>query len=122
MNIWRWIAGVLGVLLIIVALRMTYVQTFVGGAGETFSGWVDILMGAPERARLVKLQNAFLRNNMSLKPHQTDYVYEVTSSIDKVRLFYSRYCLADDKNPYLFGNNLMKFCSDINQTGVLDPL
>jgi hypothetical protein len=56
---------------------------------------------------------------MSLKPHQTDYVFKVTSSINSVRSFNAMYCLSDDKNPYLYGNNLKKFCSDIEQTGIL---
>jgi len=118
-KIWHWVLGIIGVILIVALFRTTAVQNIFGGASSTVSGWVTAILNAPDRARLMALQDKFLRNNMSLKPHQTDYVYEITGSIDKVRTFYRLYCVDKDKNPYLFGNNLMKFCSDIEQSDVL---
>jgi hypothetical protein len=94
-------------------------RAFFGGISATVSGWVSSLANAPDERKLKSLQERFLINNMSLKPHQTDYVYEVTSSIASVRRYHSMYCLTDDKNPYLFGNNRMKFCADIAQSDIL---
>jgi hypothetical protein len=117
---WRWIVAVIGVVLIVLVLQTSAVKSLFGGATQVVGTWVSSLMYAPERAKLMGLQDRFLRNNMSLKPHQTDYVYEVTQSIDRVRDFNRMYCISDDKNPYLYGNNLMKFCSDIEETGILN--
>lgn len=121
MKIWRWIISIIGVVLIVATLRTTAAQNFFGGIAGTVGGWFTAVLDAPDRARLMALQDKFMRNNMSLKPHQTDYIFEVTASLDSVRTFYALYCVENDKNPYLFGNNLMKFCSDIQQSDILLP-
>lgn len=121
MNIWRWIIAIVGVVLVVVVLRIGPAQNFFGGIASTFGGWISAILDAPERSRLMALQDRFMRNNMSLQPHQTDYVFEVTGSIESVKTFHQMYCVRKDKNPYLFGNNLMKFCSDIQQSGILLP-
>lgn len=119
MSIWRWIFSIVGVVVVIAILRTTAAQNVFGGIASTVSGWVTAVIDAPDRARLMSLQDRFMRNNMALKPHQTDYVFEVTGSIDDVRTFHDLYCVKKDKNPYLFGNNLMKFCADIQQSDIL---
>jgi hypothetical protein len=116
---WRWVIGAVGVVLVVLLVRSGPVQNIVGGISNATGGWFSALVDAPERSRLIALQDRFLRNNMSLQPHQTDYIFEVTDSIDELRKFHSLYCVKGDKNPYLFGNNLMKFCSDIQQTDIL---
>jgi hypothetical protein len=65
------------------------------------------------------LRDTFMRNNMALQPHQVDYVIEVTQSEESVNQFYGLYCAKEDKNPYMYGANLKKFCSDIQQSRLL---
>jgi hypothetical protein len=105
---------------VLFTLRAAITNDFFTGASNKVSGWVTAVLTVPERRLLTNLQDRFLRNNMALQPHQTDYVYEVTGSIDRVKVFYQLYCVQGDKNPYLFGNNLMKFCSDIQSSKVLE--
>ena len=119
LTIWRWVIAIASVALIIWALQTSASVAFFSGISSTVSGWADAVFGASERRELRGLQDRFLINNMSLKPHQTDYIYEVTASFDNVRIFHEKYCVAKDKNPYLFGSNLMKFCSDIQQFKIL---
>nr|WP_136250451.1 hypothetical protein [Ningiella ruwaisensis] len=116
---WRWIVAIVSVICLALLLTTDTSKTFFAGVGGTINGWYDSLANVPERRQLTRLQTRFLHNNMSLKPHQTDYVYEVTSSLQSVRTFYDLYCVKGDKNPYLFGNNLMKFCSDIAQEQII---
>ncbi|MFT5283038.1 MAG: hypothetical protein ACI94Z_001873, partial [Yoonia sp.] len=59
------------------------------------------------------------RNNMVLKTHQVDYVIEVTDSIEAIDRFYILYCVNKDKNPYIFGENLTKLCSEIEVSELL---
>jgi hypothetical protein len=116
----RYVFAAIGVVAVVLLLRLAITNNFFGGVANTVSGWVNTALTASERRMLTSLQDSFLRNNMSLQPHQTDYVYKVTSSIDSVKNFHYLYCVNDDKNPYLFGNNLMKFCSDIQNSKILD--
>jgi hypothetical protein len=101
-------------------LRAAISNDFFTGVNNKVAGWVSAVLTVPERRLLTNLQDRFLRNNMALQPHQTDYVYEVTDSINSVKVFHQLYCVQGDKNPYLFGNNLMKFCSDIQSSKVLE--
>jgi hypothetical protein len=116
----RYALIAVGVIAVFLLVRAAFVSDFFTGVNNKVSGWVSAVLNVPERRLLTNLQDRFLRNNMSLQPHQTDYVYKVTGSIDSVKVFYQLYCVKGDKNPYLFGNNLMKFCSDIQISKVLE--
>lgn len=108
-----WVLAMIIVVLMVLALLSGNVRSSVSGAAGEVKNFFSAVINSPERSQLNDLQVRFLRNNMALQPHQTDYVYQVTDSFENVRTFYQMYCIDDDKNPYLFGNNLAKFCSDI---------
>lgn len=110
----------LALIAVILSVRVAISSDFFTGVNNKVSAWVSAALTVPERRLLTGLQNRFLRNNMALQPHQTDYVYKVTESIESVKVFHQRYCVQGDKNPYLFGNNLMKFCSDIQSSKILE--
>jgi len=116
----RYALIVVGVIAVFLLVRAAITSDFFTGVNNKVSGWVSAVLNVPERRLLTNLQDRFLRNNMSLQPHQTDYVYQITGSADSVKVFYQLYCIQGDKNPYLFGNNLMKFCSDIQMSKVLE--
>lgn len=110
---------IIQLIVIILILRTSYAQQFFSGVTETVTGWFQTVVDVPERSKIVKLRDRFMRNNMSLKPHQTDYVIEVTDTADKVNKFYKLYCIKKDKNPYIFGANLLKLCAEIEQSELL---
>ena len=90
-----------------------------GGVVNTIIGWKQAMFDAPETLMLSSLRDEFLHNNMSLLPHQTDYVVELTQKHQEVMDFHKLYCIGDDKNPYLYGSDLKQFCSLIQQSGIL---
>lgn len=116
----RFIFAAVGIIVLILLIRSGLKNDVFTGAQNKVSGWVSYVASASERRSLNALQDRFLRNNMALQPHQTDYVYKVTQSVDSVRTFNALYCENDDVNPYLYGNSLMKFCSDISASRILD--
>ncbi|MGQ8364931.1 hypothetical protein [Glaciecola sp. 1036] len=116
---WRKIIIVVQVLLIIWVLQTNWARDAIMSIGQTFSSWTGTVINLPDRQKIMTLRDDFMRNNMSLKPHQTDYVIEVTENVDSINIFHQRYCISEDKNPYLFGENLTRFCGLIEQSGIL---
>jgi hypothetical protein len=110
---------IIQILLLVLFLRTEFAQHFFGGAAAVVVGWYESVIEVPERRKIVTLRDRFMRNNLSLQPHQVDYVIEVTQSAESVNEFYLLYCIKDDKNPYMFGANLNKFCADISGSNLL---
>ncbi|MEM0911223.1 MAG: hypothetical protein AAGJ37_09635 [Pseudomonadota bacterium] len=89
------------------------------GIVNTFIKWKEELFSTPDRLILSSLRDEFLHNNMSLLPHQTDYIVELTQKHQEVQQFHKLYCIGSDKNPYLYGDDLQDFCLLIRQSGIL---
>ena len=110
---------IIQILLLVLFLRSDFAQHFFGGVALVVVDWYESVVEVPERRKIMALRDQFMRNNMALATHQVDYVIDVTDSAETVNLFYSHYCLSHDKNPYLFGANLQKFCADIRNSNLL---
>jgi hypothetical protein len=107
------------IIIVIVFLRSDFAQHFFGGTAKTIVGWYKSIIEVPERSKIIALRDSYMRNNMVLKTHQVDYVIEVTDSIEAIDRFYILYCVNKDKNPYIFGENLTKLCSEIEVSELL---
>lgn len=107
------------IILLVLFLRSSFAQHFFGGAVDQVSQWYQSFVEVPERSKIIRLRDRFMRNNMSLRPHQVDYVIEITDSSEKINHFYYLYCVKEDKNPYIYGANLKKLCSDIEKSELL---
>lgn len=107
------------IILLVLFLRSDFAQHFFGGIAVVVVDWYESVIDVPERRKIMALRDTYMRNNMALKPHQVDYVIEVTQSATSINQFYRLYCVKDDKNPYIFGANLKKFCADIQQSQLL---
>jgi hypothetical protein len=110
---------IIQIIILIIFLRSDFAQHFFGGVAETVVGWYQSLIHVPERSKIIALRDKFMRNNMVLRPHQVDYIIEVTDSSEAIDQFYLLYCVRKDKNPYIFGTNLAKFCTDIEGSDLL---
>lgn len=110
---------IIQILLLVLFLRSSFAQHFFGDTVKEVISWFESVSALPERQKIMTLRDTFMRNNMSLKPHQVDYVIEVTESAETIDKFYQLYCVKDDINPYMFGPNLKKFCADIANSELL---
>lgn len=115
----KTIVLIIQIILLVLFLRSSFAQHFFGDTAKQVLTWFDSVSTLPERQKIMTLRDTFMRNNMSLKPHQVDYVIEVTETAESISRFYQLYCVKDDKNPYMFGANLKKFCSDIANSELL---
>lgn len=109
----------LAVFVIVIVAQTSWVQNSVSQMFSSISGMFESFVGMPERSRIMKLRDDFMRNNMSLQPHQTDYVIEVTDTVENLEKFHTLYCLRKDKNPYIYGRNLENFCALIEQSDLI---
>lgn len=112
---WRTFVIIIEIIILIIVLRTSFVQYFLSDLQDTVSGWIELVIEIPEQQTLSTLREKFFYNNMSLQPHQTDYVLEVTSSKDELMEFKSLYCDGNDKNPFIYGTNLKRFCHHIEE-------
>lgn len=110
---------IIQIIVIIIFLRSSYAQYFFGDIGASVASWYESIADVPERSKITYLRDEFMRNNMALKPHQVDYVIEVTDSAEAINSFYATYCVKGDKNPYIYGANLAKLCEDIRGSELL---
>lgn len=107
------------ILLLVLFLRSSFAQHFFGDIAKELISWFESVSTMPERQKIMSLRDAYMRNNMALQSHQVDYVIEVTETAESINRFYTLYCINDDKNPYMFGANLKKFCADIADSELL---
>jgi hypothetical protein len=107
------------IVVLILFLRTEFAQHFFGGIATTIVSWYQNVVELPERSKIIVLRDKFLRNNMILRPHQVDYVIQVTDSAEEIERFHRLYCINKDKNPYIFGDTLDKLCSDIEDSELL---
>ncbi len=110
---------IIQIVILIIFLRSSYAQHLFGDMALRVVSWYETVVEVPERSKIIALRDRFMRNNMSLSPHQFDYVIEVTDSAEKITRFHRIYCIEKDKNPYIFGKNLTKLCLDIEASELL---
>jgi hypothetical protein len=107
-------------MILVVVLRTSFVQYFLSDLQDTVSGWIEAFVEIPEQQSLASLREKFFYNNMALQPHQTDYIIGVTSSKEETLEFKALYCDGNDKNPFLYGTNLIRFCHHIAEVKLED--
>ncbi len=112
---WRAFVIFIEIVILVVILRTSFVQYFLSDIQQTVSGWIESVVDIPEQQSLMVLRERFFYNNMSLQPHQTDYVIEITESKEKLESFNQFYCINRDKNPFIYGRNLIRLCDQIKQ-------
>lgn len=100
-------------------LAFRFCPALFGDVAGKLVSWYEQVVHVPERRKIISLRDGYMRNNLILKPHQVDYVFEVTESAESVNKFYQLYCINKDKNPYIFGANLRKFCTEIENSELL---
>lgn len=116
----RWIVGIIACLIFVMVLTNTQTQVAIKNTQQTVSEWFSLATKVPDLSKLNVLREEFLHNNLSLQPHQTDYVSEITSSVEELRKYYYLYCVKDDKNPFIYGANKIKLCKQIKQSSLIE--
>ncbi|MFT4993962.1 MAG: hypothetical protein ACI965_000983, partial [Paraglaciecola sp.] len=69
-----------------------------------------------DQQQLGELRDVIAPHMQNMNEYQKDYLYDITSSKNKVGHFRRLYCEDGDKNPFIYGATLRYFCSEINRT------
>lgn len=112
---WRAFVVIIEIAILVVILQTSFVQYFLSDIQETVSGWIESVVDIPEQQALTTFREKYFYNNMLLQPHQTDYVLDITESKEKLESFNQFYCIKQDKNPFIYGPNLVRLCDQINK-------
>ncbi|MDT0627416.1 hypothetical protein [Alteromonas sp. W364] len=113
---WRTFVIMIEIIILIIVLRTSFVQYFLSDIQQTVLGWIENVAEIPEQQSLATIRERFFHNNMSLQPHQTDYVVLITDSKESLTKFNERYCINNDKNPFIYGANLNRLCGHIKDS------
>jgi hypothetical protein len=113
---WRAFVIFIEIVILVIVLRTSFVQYFLSDIQRTVSGWIESVVDIPEQQSLSTLREKFFYNNMLLQPHQTDYVLDITENREKLESFRQFYCIKNDKNPFIYGQNLRRLCDQIEST------
>jgi hypothetical protein len=112
---WRTFVIFIEIVILVVILQTSFVQYFLSDIQATVSGWIVSVVDIPEQQALTAFRVKYFYNNMLLQPHQTDYVLDITESKEKLESFNQFYCVNQDKNPFIYGANLVRLCEQINK-------
>ena len=104
---------------LVIVLRMPIVQDFLSSAQQTVTHWLITIEALPDKVALHDLREQSDGLYASMRPFQQDYFDSVTSSRQNVKHFHETYCLKDDKNPFISGDNRHQFCSYLSESPLL---
>lgn len=106
---------ILEIALLVVILRSSFVQYWLGDMQDSLSDWMTEIASMAERQKLNELQERVRPHISAMNDYQKDYVMDVLSSRTKLEHFQRYYCIEQDKNPYVYGATLLYLCSEINK-------
>lgn len=106
--------------LLIVILRLSFVQDVLTHAQQRVSSWIGYVDALPEQRALSQLRDNIDTLYVTLRPYQQHYLDEMLSSRHHVQHFYTTYCHSDDKNPFLFGASRAFMCTEIEKSDLLE--
>ncbi|GGO66487.1 hypothetical protein [Bowmanella pacifica] len=107
---------ILEIALLVVVLRSSFVQYWLGDIQESLSNWMTEIAQTAERQELAALRDRVRPNIAAMNDYQKDYVMDMLSSRTKMEHFQLYYCINKDKNPFVYGATLLYLCSEIGRT------
>ncbi|MBC3765748.1 hypothetical protein [Neptunicella marina] len=96
-------------------LRSAFVQYMLTDVHKTLSDWMTEISQVHHRQTLEQLRGNMSGFTQQFSEAQLDYFNKVTYSPDQVLRFHDLYCVKKDKNPFIYGDSLKHFCSQIEQ-------
>lgn len=105
------------IVLLIIVLRSPFVQYLFSDMQQTVSDWFISLSEIPEQQALQQLRDRILIELAPLKSYQKEYLMEITQTKSSLKRFDRMYCQTQDINPNFVGQERIKLCSFIRQSG-----
>lgn len=115
----RSIVVLLEIAVLIMFLRLPFIQYLFEDAQIEVTGWFQYLATWQERKELEDLQQLVAPQLSVLRPYQQDYVAGLLHDGKDIKGFHSTYCGKTTINPFLKGAELDQFCHTIENTKIL---
>ncbi|MFT5675284.1 MAG: hypothetical protein ACI808_001214 [Paraglaciecola sp.] len=109
----------LEIIALVAILQSQFMQYLFSDIQVSIADWMTEISQMAEKQELSNLREVVAPHLVNLNDYQQEYLLEITSSKNKINVFYQMYCLLGDKNPYIYGASLHYFCSEIRQSKVL---
>ncbi|MBO1257012.1 hypothetical protein J3L16_15060 [Alteromonas sp. 5E99-2] len=81
--------------------------------------WFNQLSENAELKAIASFKEEVLASIPNFSEQQTSYVERIMEDKETLSVFHQRYCMQKDINPYVFGENLEKFCNLIEGSEIL---
>ena len=110
----------LEIVVLVMVLRSPFVQYFFSDIQQSLTDWMTELSMMEEKHELEELRASITPYLSDMREYQKDYVDEIIGDKAKLKSFHRLYCVAGDKNPYIYGVNLRYICSAIQRSRLLN--
>lgn len=115
----RPIVLILEVIALLFILRTSFVQYFLADIQRELSDWLVDVSQYAEQKELAALRTQLQPYMQNMQSYQKGYIADMTASRSSLNHFYHAYCLAGDKNPYVYGASLRLICEQIKRAAIL---
>lgn len=109
----RLLIVTLEIIALVAFLQSQFMQYLFSDMQSSIADWMTEISQMAEKQELNTLRDRVAPNLVALNGYQQEYLLEVTSDKNKIKVFYNLYCVSGDKNPYIYGASLYYFCSEI---------
>ncbi|MGS2721675.1 hypothetical protein [Paraglaciecola aestuariivivens] len=115
----RFVVVSFEILALIMVLRSDFVQYWLSDLQTSASQWMDQVANVVENQQLSEFREDIKNYSQNLKPAQEEYIDKITENKAQLTRFNQHYCVAGDKNPFIYGVNLRYLCSEIQRKKII---
>lgn len=115
----RFVVVTFEVLALIMVLRSAFVQFWLSDLQMTASQWMNDVSLVLDNKQLADFRSDITQHSQNLNEAQLEYILKITRTKSELKRFNQHYCLAGDKNPFIYGINLRYLCVEIDRQEII---
>lgn len=116
----RYLIVFLEILLLVLVLRTSYAQHMLSNTQMSLSSWLASVSNTVDKLALSELRESLHPMTDNMRDYEVDYIEELFADKSRLLQFHHLYCVEGDKNPYVYGDNLLEMCRQLKQSQVLN--
>ena len=118
----RFVVVTFEILALVMILRSAFVQFWLSDMQTSTSQWMHNISMTIDNQQLAKFRDDIADQVQGFTEPQTAYLHRITSTKTELKKFNQHYCLAGDKNPFIYGTNLRFLCGEISRKDIINEL
>lgn len=116
----RYLIVFIEILILVLVLRTSYAQNVLLSTQVSFTSWLSGVTETVDKLAMSELHSALAAVMKNMRPYEIEYIDGLLSDKARLAAFHSMYCIQGDKNPYVYGDNLVEMCHKIKLSGILE--